>query len=112
MGEEVLGTLTREERMILMRFVCSFAWADERVRQEERALVERYIQRLGFDHSEETQVRAWLESPPPAESVDPKLIPAHHRALFIHAIESVVAVDGDIAPVERNRLIQLANLLR
>lgn len=107
-----LSTLSRAERLLLMRFVCSFAWADARVRPEERALVARYVRKLRLDDSEERQVRAWLEAPPPLESVDSKLVPAEHRTVFIHALESIISVDGDIAPAERSRLIELANLLR
>ena len=110
--DAALRALTREERLLLMRFVCAFAWADARIHPEERALVGRYVQKLGLDASEQSQVEAWLERPPPPESVDPKLVPPRHRVLFIHAIESLVAADGEIAPVERDRLIELAKLLR
>jgi uncharacterized tellurite resistance protein B-like protein len=104
--------LSREQRLLLLRFVCSFAWADARVLPEERALVARYVERLGLDDGEKAQVRAWLERPPPPESVDPAAIPAEHRSVFLHALESVISVDGDVAPVERARLLALAKRLR
>lgn len=107
-----LHQLSREERMLLMRFVCSFAWADARVVPEERALVQRLTAKLRLDASERRQVEGWLDAPPPPESVDPKLVPAAHRALFVHALESIVSVDGDVAPAERARLIELAKRLR
>ena len=104
--------LSREHRLLLLRFVCSFAWADGRVLPAERALVQRYVEKLGLDAQEEAQVRAWLERPPPPESVDPSAIPAEHRSLFVHALESVISVDGDVATVERERLLALAKRLR
>jgi uncharacterized tellurite resistance protein B-like protein len=104
--------LSREHRLLLLRFVCSFAWADGRVLPEERALVARYVERLGLDAEEAAQVRAWLGRPPPPESVDPSAIPAQHRSVFMHALESVISVDGDVAPVERARLLALAKRLR
>lgn len=104
--------LSREHRLLLLRFVCSFAWADGRVLPEERALVQRYVEKLGLDAKETAQVRAWLERPPPPESVDPSAIPAEHRSVFLHALESVISVDGDVAPVERARLLALAKRLR
>jgi hypothetical protein len=70
------------------------------------------VERLRLDASERRQMRAWLERSPAPESVDPQQVPAAHRALFIHAVESLVAADGDVAPVERERLIELAKRLR
>lgn len=110
--DAALRRLTRDERMLLVRFVCSFAWADAQVLPEERALVLRYVERLHLDAAEAAQVRAWLESPPPPESVDPSLVPAEHRAVFVHALESIVSVDGEVAPAERDRLLALAKRLR
>jgi len=107
-----LRQLSRDERLLLMRFVCSFAWADARIAPEERALVQRMIAKLQLDAAERRQVLAWLDAPPPPESVDPKLVPPEHRALFLHALESIVSVDGDIAPAERSRLLELAKRLR
>jgi uncharacterized tellurite resistance protein B-like protein len=107
-----LRQMSREERMLLMRFICSFAWADAQLREEERALVRRYVGKLGLDRDEQAIVRGWLELPPPRDSVDPKLVPARHRLLFIHALESLVAADGEVAPAERARLIELARHLR
>ncbi|HVN37485.1 MAG TPA: DUF533 domain-containing protein [Myxococcota bacterium] len=104
--------LSREHRLLLLRFVCAFAWADGRVLPEERALVARYVEKLGLDAQEAAQVRAWLERPPPPESVDPSAIPVEHRSVFLHALESVISVDGDVAPVERERLLALAKRLR
>ena len=68
--------------------------------------------KLRLDASERSQVRAWLAEPPPPESVDPKLVPAAHRLIFVHALESLISVDGEVAPVERARLIELAKRLR
>jgi uncharacterized tellurite resistance protein B-like protein len=112
MSDEALRRLSREQRLLLVRFVCAFAWADSRILPEERALVERYVEKLRLDAAEAAQARAWLERPPAPESVDPSLIPAEHRAVFIHALESIISVDGDVAPVERARLLELARRLR
>ena len=110
-GITVLNEMTREERLLLLRFVCSFAWADDQMREEERALVRRYVDKLRLDETEQSQVREWLSRPPPAESVDPDLVPTRHRVAFVRAIESVIAVDGEVAPAERDRLIEIAKML-
>ena len=65
-----LEELSREERLLLMRFVCSFAWIDLEVKPEERELVARLIRRLQLDDEEKEYVSKWLESPPPPDSAE------------------------------------------
>jgi tellurite resistance protein len=110
--EAPLRELTRDERLLLMRFVCSFAWADLEVKPEERELVARLIHRLQLDDEEKRQVLEWLESPPPPGSVDPKLVPRAHRMKFLRAVESTVAVDGEVSAEERDSLLVFAKLIR
>jgi hypothetical protein len=110
--EAPLQELSREERLLLMRFVCSFAWAELEIKQEERELVASLIQRLQLDDDEKRQVLQWLDSPPPPESVDPNLVPREHRMKFLRAVESTVAVDGEISPEERENLVLFAHLIR
>lgn len=107
-----LAELTRDERLLLMRFVCSFAWADLEVKDEERALVAQMIHRLDLDAEERRQVVGWLESPPEPGSVDPKLVPRAHRMKFLRAVESTVAVDGEVTAEERESLLLFAKLIR
>jgi hypothetical protein len=92
--------------------VCSFAWADLVVHPSERDFVARLTARLELGDEERRQVDAWLARPPPPESVDPALVPGEHRMRFIRAIESVIAVDGEISSLERARLLSFAQLLR
>ena len=110
--EAPLKQLTREERLLLMRFVCSFAWADLEVKPEERDLVARWVRRLQLEDEEQQQVFQWLESPPPLGSVDPTLVPRAHRMRFLRAIESTVTVDGEVSPEERDSLLVFAKLIR
>ncbi len=98
-------------RMRLMKFVCSFAWADLQVNVAERAFVAQLIRRLSLDEDERKQVREWLDIPPPPESVDPRLIPEAHRKLFLQSIEGVIIADGEIAPEEKENLEILQELL-
>ena len=107
-----LRELTREERLLLMRFVCSFAWIDLEVKPEERELVARLIRRLQLDNEEKEYVSKWLESPPPPDSVDPGLVPRAHRMTFLRAVESIVSVDGEVTPEERDTLVVFAQLIR
>ena len=100
----MLDQLDRAERMRLMKFVCSFAWADLEIHPEERKFVTGLIQRLELDAEDAAQVKAWLEIPPHPESVDPTFIPAEHRKLFVTTIEDIIAADGEVAPEEQETL--------
>ena len=104
--------LTRAERLLLMRFVCSFAWADLVVKPAERDLVRHLVRRLELSQDEKRLVDGWLDSPPPIESVDPKLVPRSHRMKFLRAIESIVTVDGEVSPEERENLFLFAELVK
>jgi hypothetical protein len=95
-----------------MKFVCSFVWVDLEVKQAERDLVASMILKLKLDEDEKRQVAEWLESPPPPESVDPTRIPRAHRIKFLRAVESIVAVDGEVSPEERDCLLMFAQLIR
>ena len=86
--------LDRTSRLRLLEFVCSFAWTDLQVTDAERAVVRRLVDRFEFDQEERIQVARWLESPPPAEDVDPMQIPEEHRSVFLDAVREMVATDG------------------
>lgn len=103
--------LSHPERMRLMKFVCSFAWADLEIRPEERRFVGNLIDRLELDSEEQAKVRGWLEVPPTPEAIDPTLIPHEHRDIFLHEIEGVIFSDGEIADEERESYELLKALL-
>ncbi len=108
---EVLDDLDSRQRLQLIKFVCSFAWADLEVRAAERSFVARLVERLELDARERRQVRRWLDRPPAPDSVDPMTIPPMHRKSFLEAIEGVVAADGEISAEERESLAVLQDLL-
>ena len=111
-GRNTLRELNRDERLLLLRFVCSFAWVDLEVRPTERAFVSRLTRRFDLDDDERRQVESWLAQPPSPESVDPALVPREYRMRFIRAIESVIAIDGEISRLEREQLLSFAQRLR
>ena len=107
----MLNELSRKDCLRLMKFVCSFAWADFEIRPEERAFVARMSKRLGLDEDAQRLVKGWLEFPPDPEEIDPTSIPAAHCQLFIEAIEGVIAADRDVTPEEQESLNVLRQLL-
>jgi len=107
----MLDDLSRPERLALVRFVCSFAWADLNVRRVEQEYIARLVRRLELDEDELQLVDGWLKLPPAPEEVDPDLIPRRHREVFLDAIKGVVAADLDIADEEKENYSLLEEML-
>jgi len=103
--------LDADARMNLMKFVCSFAWTDLRVTQNERDLILRIAGQLGLTNDESARVAGWLQVPPPAEEIDPSQVPIEHRQVFLTAVELTVQADGQVAPAERDQLAVFRELL-
>ncbi|MGB5694567.1 MAG: TerB family tellurite resistance protein [Polyangiales bacterium] len=108
----MLDALDREDRLQLMRFVCSFAWADLEIADAEREFIVKMVIRLGLDEEEQEQVAGWLEVPPPVDDLDPADIPREHRQLFLDAAKAMIMSDGNVEDVEAENLIILDQLLR
>lgn len=107
-----LASLSPRERLQLLRFVCSFVWADLEVGPAERTFVLSLLQRLRLPESEIAHVKEWLETPPPPEEVDPSSVPHEHRRLFLEAVEQAVRVDGTVNPAEGEHLALFRQLTR
>ena len=100
MFRAMLSSLPKEDRLLLMKFVCSFAWADLHIQDEERSMVKKLVSKLRLGKEEKAQVDAWLEVPPAAEEVDPAQVPRAHREMFLETIRHIIGADGEIAPDE------------
>lgn len=103
-------TLDREDRLRLMKFVCSFAWADLEIQSEEREFVAKMIEHLELE-AERTLIEGWLKHPPAPEEVDPTDVPPEHRELFLDAVRRLVAADDRIDPQEAETLALFEQLL-
>ncbi len=106
-----MNQLSKEDRLRLMKFVCSFAWADLHIAESERRMVQKLVRRLKLTKDEREIVDGWLEIPPRAEELDPGQIPDAHRALFLTTAREMIEVDGDIAPEEVENFELLEQLL-
>ena len=51
-----LSQMSRDERMLLLRFACDFAWADQQIRDQEQHFVERLARRFRLDEADSAQV--------------------------------------------------------
>lgn len=103
--------LKKEERLLLLKFVCAFAWADLEVKDSERALVKKLVKSLELDADEKKQVDAWLKKPPRPEEIDPNKIPRAHRQLFLDTAKQMIAVDGVVDEAEAENFELLEQLL-
>jgi uncharacterized tellurite resistance protein B-like protein len=104
--------LSRQDRLHLMKFVCSFAWADLEIKSSERKFIEKTMKKLRLDDAERAQVQQWLEVPPRVEEVDPTRIPAAHRQMFLDTIRDVITADGEVAKDEWENLALFEQLLK
>ena len=104
--------LSSTARLRLLRFVCSFAWADLQVTPAERAAVQGLVRRLRLTAAEKRQVSGWLEVPPPADDVDPNDIPPGQRQLFLDEVRRVVGADGRLSGEEQSSYRVFERLLR
>lgn len=108
----MMRSLDRKDRLRLMKFICSFAWADLAIQDEERAFIKRVIKKLDLDADERDMVDEWLEVPPRPEEVDPTDIPIEHREIFRDAARAVVVADGRVDEEESINLALLDSLLK
>jgi uncharacterized tellurite resistance protein B-like protein len=106
-----MNQLNREDRLRLVKFVCSFAWADLEIRPEERNFVDHIVRSLELNDEDQSKVAGWLAIPPNPESVDPARIPLAQRQIFLDSIEGVIVADGEVAPEERENFELLRELL-
>lgn len=104
--------LTRDERLLLLKFVCAFAWADLEIRDQERAFVKRLFEKLELDAEERLRVEEWLNYGVPPEEIDPNRVPRRHRETFLEYARKVVKVDGELETEEAENLKLLQQLLR
>jgi uncharacterized tellurite resistance protein B-like protein len=104
------ASLPREDRLRLMKFVCSFAWADLEVQDEERDFVGSMIETLKLEDDRKL-IESWLRHPPPPEEVDPTDVPREHREMFLDAVRRLVAADDRIDPQEAETLALFEQLL-
>ncbi len=108
----MIQRLDREDRIRLMKFICSFAWADLEVQDAEREFIGKLVNQLELDEAERKQVDGWLEVPPPADELDPAEIPVAHRELFLETARAMIVSDGRIDRDEAENFALFEMLVR
>lgn len=103
----MLDQLSRDERMLLLKFVCAFAWTDLEVTDSEKAFVQRLVKRMSLDAAERAEVERWLHVAPAPSELDPSLVPDAHRRAFVEAVRAVIYADGNVDDEEREQFERL-----
>ena len=99
--------LSRDDRLLLLRFVCAFAWTDLEIRDGERKFVERLMERMQLSSDDRAEVEGYLHVAPSPETTNPKLVPPEHRRLFIDSVRALIYADGEVDAEERDRFEKL-----
>ena len=108
----MLEELSPEDRLLLLKFVCAFAWADLKVLDSERRFVGRLVKKMSLSAEERKEVEAWLMVSPAPSEVDPSLVPKEHRHTFIEAVRAVIYADGEVDDEERTQFERLKAALQ
>ncbi|MEM8993942.1 MAG: TerB family tellurite resistance protein [Acidobacteriota bacterium] len=106
-----LAKMDRDDRLQLMRFVCTFAWADLETHSDELKLIDKLVDALELGDDRD-QIDGWLERPPAPEEVDPASVSRADRELLLDLARAVFDADGTLAEEEREQYQLLAKLLR
>jgi uncharacterized tellurite resistance protein B-like protein len=104
--------LSAKDKLRLMKFVCSFIWADLEVKESEKKFVTRLSKKLELSDDDIAQVKKWMKVPPRPEEVDPTQIPKEHRQMFLDTIRDVITADGEVAKDEWENLALFEQLMR
>jgi hypothetical protein len=107
----MLESLSHADRMLLLRFVCAFAWTDLKVTDKERQFVKRLVDRLALAGEDAEKVEAWLLVAPAPGSVDPSQVPADHRRAFVETVRATIYADGSVDDEERAQFEKLRSAL-
>ena len=100
-------SLSREDRLLLLRFVCAFAWTDLEIKDGERKFVARLMERMQLSADDRAEVEGYLHVAPSPGSTNPKLVPVEHRRTFIDAVRALIYADGEVDAEERLRFEKL-----
>lgn len=95
-----MNEISDEHKLTLVRFVCSFAWADLEIADKERDFVRDLVAKLELDEEDTEQAFRWLDQPPREDELDPFDIPIEHARLFLSTVVEMVGADDILDRME------------
>lgn len=106
----MLEQLSQEERVLLLRLLASFAWADGDVAEAEKKFVRRVMSKLPLTPDEVKDAESWLLVAP-TEPVAMDRVAPEHRRVFLESVRALIFMDGKIDPEEQAHFDKLRALL-
>ena len=103
--------LSREDRLLLLKFLCAFAWTDLEVTASERDFVHRLVQKLALSAQDAAEVEAWLHVAPAPGDIDAQAVPVEHRRTFVETLRALIYVDGHVDLEERAQFERMRTAL-
>lgn len=103
--------LSHEQRMLLLKFVCAFAWTDLQIQPGERKFVERLMDRMQLGPEARAEAQQYLHVAPSPQDTRPELVPPEHRRIFLDAVRALIYADGSVDEEERSHFEKLARAL-
>jgi hypothetical protein len=97
----MLDELSPAERLLLLKYLCAFAWTDLVVQDAERRFVQRMAKHAALGAEELAQVDAWLDVAPSPGSIDLTAVPKDKRYVFVEAARALMFADGNVDAEER-----------
>jgi hypothetical protein len=105
----MLDALNAAERLLLLQFLCSFAWVDGEVSDAERRFVRRLVERSNLAPDDVKEVESWLLMQPAAPDITS--VPARHRRAFVESVRALIFMDGKVDPAEQEAFDRLRAIL-
>jgi hypothetical protein len=99
------------DRLCILRFAASFLWADLNVDVAEHAFFHDLVRELGVPRMDLPEVFEMLDSPPPAENVDPTRVSPRLARTVRNVALRAIASDGRVLPREMELFDLLDELL-
>jgi hypothetical protein len=107
----MLQPMPSDDRLCLLRFAATFLWADLEVDLAEHAFFLDLARELGVPHGALPRVVDMLDSPPPAEDIDPTRVSPALAATVRNVALRAIASDGRVLPREMELFDLLDELL-
>ncbi|MCA9646405.1 MAG: TerB family tellurite resistance protein [Polyangiaceae bacterium] len=100
-----------DQNMAILKGLCAVAWADGRVAEEEKEVIEALLEAFGASKSEAAEIRAYAATEKKLEDVPvTQLSYDDRRALLQHAV-LLTYIDGEQADSELKMLEALCEVL-
>lgn len=107
----MISDLDKKERLLLVKFICAFAWSDLAIQSQERQFIRRLVKRMHLSEEEAAEAEQWLDEPPSPEEVNPDSVPRQHRTLFLKYAKQLIETDGVVEENEAELYQLLEELL-